>query len=194
MQIKMKKTVLVLVVSYFTLVSLVNAQGSYSPHIGQSLPTNVFWGDTHLHTSLSMDTIGNNLGPEEAYRFAKGEAVIASNGMKVRLGRPLDFLVIADHAAYMGVRYPTEAGAASILKTGRGKYWADLLKKIRAMGQTNLLKSDEILNEVLSDDWVKGKLSDKKFIRSIWEHSTALADKHNDPEKFTALQSEGPPS
>ena len=47
--------------------------------------------------------IGNTLGPEQAYRFAKGEEVVASHGLKVRLIRPLDFLVISDHAENLGL-------------------------------------------------------------------------------------------
>ena len=63
-----------------------------------------FWGDTHLHTSLSMDAgaFGNRLGLDAAYQFARGEEVTSSTGLKVKLSRPLDFLVIADHSDNMG--------------------------------------------------------------------------------------------
>ena len=71
----------------------------YSPYLHQAQPDQVFWGDTHVHTSFSTDAgmIGNRLGPDEALRFAKGERVIASSGTPARLIRPLDFLVVADH-------------------------------------------------------------------------------------------------
>ena len=54
----------------------------YSPYVGKNYPTQVLWGDTHLHTSNSFDAaaFGNTLGPEEAYRFARGEEVISSTG------------------------------------------------------------------------------------------------------------------
>ena len=48
----------------------------YSPYVGQDFPKNVYFGDTHLHTSLSFDAFGDgntSKSPEEAYRFAKGE-------------------------------------------------------------------------------------------------------------------------
>ncbi len=64
----------------------------YSPHINQSFPQRVFWGDTHLHTTYSPDAgmVGNNnLGPANAYRFARGEQFQATNGMHVKLMRPL---------------------------------------------------------------------------------------------------------
>ena len=63
-----------------------------------------FFGDTHLHTSFSMDAgaFGARLGAEDAYRFARGEEVMASSGQRAKLSRPLDFLVVADHSDNMG--------------------------------------------------------------------------------------------
>ena len=74
------------------------AEKSYSPHADQSYPTNVYWGDTHLHTALSSDAyiFGARLTPDDAYRFAKGETVTATSGQEVRLHRPLDFLMVSD--------------------------------------------------------------------------------------------------
>ena len=65
---------------------------------------NLYWGDTHLHTDLSMDAgaFGNRIGMDEAYRFALGEEVTSSSGLKAKLSRPLDFLVITDHSDGMG--------------------------------------------------------------------------------------------
>ena len=82
-----------------------NTKASYSPYANQSFPTNLYWGDTHVHTNLSMDAYlsGNRqLGPSDAYRFARGEPVAMHNGMNAKLDRPLDFLVVADHAFVMG--------------------------------------------------------------------------------------------
>src|SRR5512135_750471 len=78
---------------------------NYSPHLDQTFPTRVLWGDTHLHTSYSTDAgmVGNRLGPDEAYRFAMGQEVISSSGQRVKLSRPLDFLVIADHSENLGL-------------------------------------------------------------------------------------------
>ena len=78
---------------------------AYSPFAGRTFPERPLWGDTHLHTSLSMDAggFGNRLGLREAYRFARGEEVTASSGQPVRLARPLDWLVITDHSDGMGL-------------------------------------------------------------------------------------------
>src|SRR5688500_12703621 len=76
------------------------AKPPYSPYAGRNFPTRPFFGDTHLHTSLSFDAgaAGCRIGPKEAYRFAKGEQIMASSGQPVKLSRPLDFLVVADHS------------------------------------------------------------------------------------------------
>jgi hypothetical protein len=60
----------------------------YSPFMDQHFPTRVLWGDTHLHTANSFDAgfVGTKLGPDEAYCFARGEEVTASNGMRAKIG------------------------------------------------------------------------------------------------------------
>ena len=81
------------------------AEQSYSPYVNQPFPRNVYFGDTHLHTKYSADAglYGNKrIGPEQAYALAKGEEISAHNGMRVKLSRPLDFLVLSDHAEYLG--------------------------------------------------------------------------------------------
>ena len=90
---------------------------NYSPAVGQNFPLRVFWGDTHLHTAYSTDAgmIGNTLGPEEAYRFARGETVTSSTGLPARPNRPLDWLVVADYsenAKYFGVALPKDVPAS----------------------------------------------------------------------------------
>ena len=77
----------------------------YSPYAERNYPERPLWGDSHLHTSLSMDAglFGNRLPPADAYRFARGEQVVSSTGQPLRLSRPLDWLVVADHSDGMGL-------------------------------------------------------------------------------------------
>ena len=106
---------------------------SYSPYADQNYPINVYFGDTHLHTNLSVDAnrSGNrNLTPAEAYRFARGDLVRAHNGMKVQLRRPLDFLVVADHAINMGVMAGLRSEDPILLKTESGKRLYGLFQAI----------------------------------------------------------------
>src|ERR1700689_1737014 len=62
------------------------AKPPYSPYAGRNFPTRPFFGDTHLHTSFSMDAgaFGARLGPKDAYGFAKGEEGIASRGQHAK--------------------------------------------------------------------------------------------------------------
>ena len=93
-----KATVLCIAVS--ALANTVTAQGT-----NDQVATQLYFGDTHLHTSYSVDAgmVGDRLGPDEAYRFARGEEVVSSTGQPVRLSRPLDWLVVADHSDGMGM-------------------------------------------------------------------------------------------
>lgn len=77
----------------------------YSPYIQENFPNEVLFGDTHLCTATSADAglVGATKTPDDAYRFAKGEVVTSSNGVKARFGRPPDFLVVAEHAENLGL-------------------------------------------------------------------------------------------
>ncbi len=77
----------------------------YSPYLDRGYPQKILWGDTHLHTGWSTDAgfMGATNGPEEAYRFARGEEVVSSHGVRTKLVRPYDWLVVADHAENLGL-------------------------------------------------------------------------------------------
>jgi hypothetical protein len=97
----------------------------FSPYAGRNFPTSVYWGDTHLHTNNSLDArgLGVLLGPEDAYRFARGEEVIASHGLPVKLSRPLDWLAVADHSDGMGVMKEIIRGNPNFLKDPVVREW-----------------------------------------------------------------------
>ena len=107
------------------------AKRAYSPYAGRNFPTRPLFGDTHLHTSFSMDAgaFGARLGPREAYRFARGEELMSSTGQPVKLSRPLDFLVVADHSDGMGFFPDLFAGKPEILADPNGKRWYDMVQK-----------------------------------------------------------------
>ena len=89
-------------------------------------PARLLWGDTHVHTAWSSDSylFGNRrLGPEEAFRFARGETVTASNGQRARLQRALDFLVIADHAENLGMMHYIASGDPAAMATPNAERW-----------------------------------------------------------------------
>ena len=92
----------------------------YSPYAGRNFPTQVYWGDTHLHTNNSLDAraFGVTLGPEDAYRFARGEEITTSHGERIKLSRPLDWLVVTDHSDAMGAMKEIVAGNPNPRRSG----------------------------------------------------------------------------
>jgi hypothetical protein len=162
----------------------------YSPYAQRSFPSNVYWGETHLHTGLSLDAglFGNILTHEDAYRFARGEEITSSTGVKAKLGRALDWLVITDHSDMMGIATDIQEGAPNILEVPKGKEWHEGFKKGgQAAGEaafdliTNF--SQMTLPEKLVSDYSPGS----KVYNDLWYDIADTADKFNDPGKFTAL-------
>jgi hypothetical protein len=93
--------------------------------------TKLLWGDTHLHTKLSPDAFAfgtRKLGPDGAYRYAKGLPVVNDKTRhRIQIATPLDFLVVTDHAEYMGVMPKMFEGDPELAKTKNGKMLSDLL-------------------------------------------------------------------
>lgn len=155
----------------------------YSGPVGKNYPKNVYWGDTHLHSRNSADaySLGNqNLTPADAYRFAQGKALLAHNGMPVQLRRPLDFLVVADHAEYLGGYYRFTVGDPLVTETKAGKQWAGYL----AEGNPNKLIA--AFTASMSDPDNNYAFPDS-VRRSIWQDVAQTADEFNRPGQFTAF-------
>ncbi len=97
----------------------------YSPYAHRAFPERPLWGDSHLHTALSMDAglFGNRLPPREAYRLARGEEVVSSTGQLLRLSRPLDWLVVADHSDGMGMVGDIIRGKPELLAYEQAARW-----------------------------------------------------------------------
>ncbi len=157
-------------------------QPEYSPHLNRGYPLRVFWGDTHVHTSYSTDAgmIGNRLGPDEAYRFARGEIVVSSIGVRAKLVRPLDFLVIADHAENLGLAPMIEESNPDLLRTEFGREIHDLVKSGKQMEAYQLWGAGMMVRQ----DPLAGQ---EALTRTIWERLTTSAEKFNRPGIFTAL-------
>jgi hypothetical protein len=160
----------------------------YSPYSGRNFPTGVYWGDTHLHTGMSMDAgaFGARLKPEDAYRFASGEQLTSSTGLEVKLSRPLDFLVVADHSDNMGFFPRLFDGEPEMLADPTGKKWYDMVK---AGGQQGVNAAVEIIiafSQGTFPDALDSRPGEQAY-QSAWELTMEAAEKYNDPGRFTAF-------
>jgi hypothetical protein len=171
-----------------TLEEAFPAQKHFSPYAGRNFPTEVFWGDTHLHTGMSMDAgaFGARLNPEDAYRFATGEELTSSTGLKVKLSRPLDFLVVADHSDNMGFFPRLYDGDPDMLADPTGKRWYDM---VQAGGQEGVKAATEIIVAFSQNKFppALASLPGSTAYRSAWEEAIDAAEEYNDPGRFTAF-------
>ena len=159
---------------------------AYSPYARRGFPSRPLWGDTHLHTSMSMDAgaFGNRLGVREAYQFARGNEVNSSTGLPVKLSRPLDFLVVADHSDNMGFFPDLFAGKQHILSDPTGKDWYERVQAGKGV---------DVALELIGM-FSQGKFPpslmytpDSRPYKSAWKETVDAAEEYNDPGKFTAL-------
>ena len=161
---------------------------NYSPYAGRNFPTNVYWGDTHLHTGMSFDAgaFGARLKPADAYRFASGEEITSSTGLAVKLSRPLDFLVVADHSDNMGWFPRLYEGDPQMLKDPTGKRWYDMVRK---GGQDGVQAAVEIIESFSQGTFPSGldsRPGDPAY-QSAWELAMDAAEAYNNPGIFTAF-------
>jgi len=155
----------------------------FSPYAGRSFPTKVLFGDTHLHTAVSVDAgTLNRLGQEEAFRFARGEEVTSTGGLRAKLSRPLDWLVVADHAEMYGLMPKLLQGDPNILATKPGKRWYDLLTS--GDKEKMFATAMEIVASLQQPD---PPIKSDKVVRDSWREYTALADRYNEPGRFSAI-------
>lgn len=172
-------------------VSATAQQGAadFSPYAGRDYPMRPFFGDTHHHTANSGDAFmnGDRLSPEEAYRFARGEEVTSSSGVPAKLSRPLDFLVISDHAEGMGVMYEVYNGNPVMMADETLARWNKMMKAggSAAADATNELisaQAEGTLPAPVTDPAIAGPLQ-----KTVWETYTEISEKYNDPGVFTAM-------
>jgi hypothetical protein len=164
-------------------VAKLHSKPQFSPYAGRSYPTRALWGDQHTHTAVSVDA-GTmcTLGQEEAFKFARGEEVTSTGGLRAKLSRPLDWLVIADHAEMYGLMPQLLKGDPGILATKEGKRWyTELTSGDKARIFTTAM---EIVASLQQPD---PPFKSDKLVRDAWKRYTALADRYNEPGRFSAI-------
>jgi len=178
----------------------------YSPPVANPYPAQVYWGDTHLHTNQSPDafTFGNHvITPELAYRFARGEVVTSQSGVKAKLARPLDFLMVSDHSEFMGIFPKVFSRSPDIADTPLGKRWIAHVEAghpERVLMEFGMVSMGALEHDDPQALWRRDPVMTPEFIaglreievpdalrRGIWQQVGEVADRFNEPGYFTAF-------
>jgi hypothetical protein len=153
----------------------------YSPYVDQHFPQDVYFGDTHLHTSWSADAglAGATLGPDFAYRVARGETVTSQTGLPFKLVRPLDFVVIADHAENIGIYDYLDRADPILKESENGRKWLEYFQAgegIKAAYEWSAFNAEG-----------KDPIDSVEMRSQVWERVIQNAEEYNEPGIFTAF-------
>jgi len=163
---------------------------AYSPYAGRTFPERPLWGDTHLHTAQSMDAggFGARVTQEQAWRFARGEEIMASTGQPVRLSRPLDWLVITEHSDGMGLITDVLAGSPAVTKFEQGRRWS---QDFNAGGDTAVAATIDLITTFsqgkMEPELMASYQPGARRFASIWTDNLKIAEKYNEPGRFSAI-------
>ncbi|TXS92954.1 DUF3604 domain-containing protein [Parahaliea maris] len=143
----------------------------------------VYFGNLHVHTRYSFDGFANGsvTAPDDAYRWARGEAIPGGgDGSMLKILRPLDWYAVSDHAEFLGV-FPKMADPESPLSKH------PLAPRITSDDQAVAFQAySDTLNN-MSEGKVDLELVDPDIVGTIWSEVVSTADKHNDPGTFTTF-------
>ncbi len=152
-------------------------------------PEKVLWGDTHVHTANSVDAFGFGvrLTPEDALRFARGEEVTSTTGVKAKLPRPLDFMVITDHAEGLGATKALYDAPRMLITDARMRRWYDMMHEGPEGSQRAMA---ELLDARGRNDLPEAMLNQSDAVertKSVWKSNMKTVEDYNEPGKFTAF-------
>ena len=155
----------------------------YSPFVGRNYPNQVLFGDMHFHTELSFDAglIGTLLDVDDGYRFARGEQVISNTGQPVQLIRPLDYLVITDHAEFMGLASMIRESNPTLLAIPWGRW---IHERFNSGLEGRLEAFQDVAMRGISGE---NPFSSDDGVRGVWRSFVEKAEAYNEPGRFTAM-------
>jgi hypothetical protein len=162
-----------------------NKVPGYSPYAGRNYPERAYFGDQHVHTSWSADAggSGTTIDPEAAVRFARGEEVMATSGQPVKLGKPMDWIVVSDHSDAMGGIAEIRNGNPEFMQDATLKRWHDMMIKGGADAGAAVME----LIAAQANKKMPPLLQSPKFAKAIWDRNIAIQEKYNEPGRFTAF-------
>ena len=160
-------------------------QPGYSPYAGHNYPMRPLWGEIHVHTSWSGDAIaaGTRVGPDEALQFAKGAEITSSTGQEVKLSRPYDFVMIADHSDALGVMSGVLEGDPSLMSDPTLKKWSE---GMNAGGEAAAAVMMDIIT-LQGRGELPDAIMDTDVQMDMWHRMTEIVDSYDEPGHFTAL-------
>ena len=169
--------------SIVTLAALSAALTAWAE--GPNPNRNAYFGETHLHTSWSLDAwiFGNKItGPADAYRYAKGEAIPHPLGYPIRITTPLDFMGVTDHSEYVGVtkQANTPGSYTSKLPEVQGLIITDPNSKEQQQ------RAFLALLKIMTGPPIKALMTDK-VAGTVWKENNDIANAANEPGRFTAF-------
>lgn len=188
-------------------IAVFAASMSSTATLASGATTELLFGDTHLHTSYSFDAYLNKnqtATPDTAYRWARGLPVIHPyHRARVRIDTPLDFLVVSDHAEFLGVIRAANLGTAEFEDLG---LWGDLKRKFGLYMLNRAIEGEsgaDIFNSLLPNAAVGSEwdpvqdpsnvLPDTFFgdttlvQKNAWHEIVDAAEQHNRPGEFTTF-------
>ncbi len=163
---------------------------AYSPYANRSFPSQVYWGETHVHTGISLDAglFGNTTGPDTAYRLARGEQVTTSTGQPLKLSRPLDFLVVADHSDMMGFATDVQQSAPNVMANAKGKEWAEgFAQGGEAAGKAAFDLIGNFAQGTIPKEFLEQYSPGSSVYDRVWNEIIKAAEDFNEPGRFTAF-------
>ncbi|MEZ5710510.1 MAG: DUF3604 domain-containing protein [Blastomonas sp.] len=152
-------------------------------------PANLYWGDTHLHTANSGDAVlnGTRLTADDAYRFARGDAVTSNTGQTAQLARPLDFLVVADHAELIGSGMEIVRGNPALMEDPTLNRWHDML----GAGRESAAEASRELIEAYSQGNLPAAMANRDLMASltasVWSRYVDTTERYYQPGRFTTF-------
>lgn len=167
----------------FRTVLLASVAGLAITSSAAAQERNVYFGQTHLHTSWSLDAyiLGNTVtGPEEAYQYATGQTIKHPAGYDVKIKTPLDFQGVTDHSEYVGVVRLAQDPNSSISKL-------PVAQKLKVTKDNSAMKIFQWLAGSIAENKPIKELLVPSIMNSVWKHNIEIANKYNKPGEFTAF-------
>ena len=155
----------------------------YSPYAGRAYADNVYFGDMHFHTEHSFDAglIGTTLSAHDGYRMARGEKVISNTGQPIQLIRPLDFLVITDHAEMIGLAAAIRESSPVLLAEEWGRW---IHERFNAGPEGRMEAVRDVVDRGTSGI---NPFNSEELTRTIWDEFIEIADLYDEPGRFSAM-------